>query len=343
MPLRRPSPPKSRKSPTSPKPPRATKSPFTPSQRRDELRVLLRGGWQPLTAVTERLNVSRATAFRRLKELGETDPLECKEEDRRSYWRLPPTREHAFSLNVTTSEMVALAFVRNALGFLTGTGIKEDLDALLARFSHALKQSDYAYWKNLDRKLFDVNEGVYDYSDKMDVVNDVVTAILREEKLVLRTKDGRDLKTDPYTLVLYKKGLYLLAYSHEHEEVRRFGLDKVVDTTRSAGDKFEYPAGFDPKRAMGTPFGIIKGAREEVVLRFDASVAHYVKRRLWHPTQAFREIEDGAMEMTLAPEGTSEIVSWVLSFGGTAEVIAPAGLREKVANEARAAAARYAG
>jgi proteasome accessory factor B len=325
MPQRRPAPSKSR---TSPK-------------RRDELRVLLRSGWQPLAAVTERLNVSRATAYRRLRELGETDPLEAKEENRRTYYRLPPPREHAFSLNVTTAEMVALAFVRNALAFLAGTGIKEDLDALLARFSHALKESDYAYWKNLDRKLYDVNEGVYDYSDKMDVVNDVVTAILREERLTLRTKDGRDLKTDPYTLVLYKKGLYLLAYSHEHDDVRRFGLDKIVDTTRGAGDKFEYPAGFDPKGTMGTPFGIIKGAREEVVLRFDASVAHYVKRRLWHPTQAFRAIEGGAVEMTLAPEGTSEMVSWVLSFGGTAEVIAPAGLREKVASEARAAAARY--
>ena len=92
---------------------------------------------------------------------------------------------------------------------------------------------------------------------------------------------------------------------------------------------------------MSGPFGIIRGPREDVRLWFHASVAHYVKRRLWHATQAFRDI-DGGIEMTLAPEGTSEMVSWVLSFGGKAEVLEPKKLREQVAEEAREAVARYA-
>ena len=334
-------------------PPRKPPSPrpqFTPSQRRDQLRVLLRSGWQPLGAIMERLQVSRATAFRRLKELADTEPLESKEEDRLSYWRLPPTREHAFALNITTAEMVALAFVKNALGFLAGTGIKEDLDGLIDRFSHALKSSDYAHWKNLEKKLYDMNEGVIDYAGedgKLDVVNDVVTALLREERLTCTLRDGRAVRIDPYTLVLYKKGLYLLGFSHAHGEVRRFGLDKIVDTERRAGDRFEYPAGFTPRAHLAGPFGMIRGAREQVRLRFDASVDHYVTRRVWHETQAFRRAEEdgaggGDVEMTLEPEGTSEMVSWLLSFGGKAEVLAPEGLRRTVATEARAAAARYA-
>jgi predicted DNA-binding transcriptional regulator YafY len=320
-----------------------SKPQFTPSQRRDELRVLLRSGWQPLTAIMERLQISRATAFRRIRELSETDGLEFREEARLSYWRLPPARGQAYALNITTSEMVSLAFVKNALGFLAGTGIKEDLDALTARFSHALKSSDYAHWKNLDRKLFDVNEGAYDYAGengKLDVVNDVVTALLREERITCTSSDGRSMKIDPYTLVLYKKGLYVLGYSHAHEEVRHFGLDKIVDVERVAADRFEYPAHFSAKTHMSGPFGIIRGARELVVVWFAKSVAHYVKRRIWHASQAFRGIEDG-IEMTLEPEGTKEMVSWVLSFGGKAEVIAPKGLREQVALEAREAVARY--
>jgi len=299
----------------------------------------------------ERLDVSRATAFRRLKELGDTDPLESQEEadGGRLLWRLPPaTRDHP--LHITTAEMVSLAFVKNALGFVAGTGIKEDLDTLLARFSHALKTSDYAHWKNLDRKLFDVNEGVHDYggtngtsadSDKLDVVNDIITALLREERITCALKDGRSVLVEPYTLVLYKKGLYLLGFSHAHKSVRSFGLDKIVDTDRRAGDSFDYPADFDPKTHMTGPFGIIRGPRERVVLRFDAAVAHYVTRRVWHATQAFRDV-DGGIEMTLEPEGTSEMVSWVLSFGGKAEVVAPNALREQVAKEAREAVARYA-
>ncbi len=329
--------------------PRKSKPLFTPSQRRDELRVLLRAGWQPVTAIMERLGVSRATAFRRLKELGDTDPVERQGEGHRALWRLPSaSREHP--LHITTAEMVSLAFVRNALGFVAGTGIKEDLDALIDRFSHALRTSDYAHWKNLDRKLFDVNEGVYDYGGssgggggaeegKLDVVNDVITQLLREERITCVLKDGRRVKVDPYTLVLYKKGLYLLGFSHEHGKVRTFGLDKIDDTDRT-GEKFEYPRGFDPRAEVTGPFGIIRGPKKHVVIRFDASVAHYVKRRVWHASQKFRDV-DGGIEMTLEPEGTNEMVSWVLAFGGKAEVMEPKGLREEVAKEAREAAGRY--
>ena len=133
---------------------------------------------------------------------------------------------------------------------------------------------------------------------------------------------------------------YLLGFSHAHEEVRTFGLDKVIDTERKAGERFEYPADFDPRAFLAGPFGIIRGPREEVVIRFDASVAHYVKRRRWHETQRVREVEGGIV-LSLEPEGTSEMVSWVLGYGGKAEVIAPPALRERVASEARAAAARY--
>jgi proteasome accessory factor B len=292
----------------------------------------------------ERLDVSRATAFRRLKELGDTDPLESQEdaEGGRLLWRLPPaTREHP--LHITTAEMVALAFVKNALGFLAGTGIKEDLDALIGRFSHALKSSDYAHWKNLDRKLFDVNEGAHDYArdeGKIDVVNDVITALLREERLTCTLADGRAIKVDPHTLVLYKKGLYLLGHSHAHKELRSFGLDKVKDTDRVAGDKFDYPAAFEPSAHMTGPFGMIRGPKERVVIRFDASVAHYVTRKRWHATQKFRDV-DGGIEMTLEPSGTTEMVSWVLSFGGKAELLGPKKLREQVAKEAREAAGKY--
>jgi predicted DNA-binding transcriptional regulator YafY len=324
---------------------RPTNPLFTPSQRRDELRVLLRSGWQPIAAIMERLDVSRSTAQRRLRELGATDPLECQEADGApSLWRLPPSaREHA--LYITTAEMVSLGFVRNAFGFLTGTGIKEDLDSLCARFSHALKSSDYAHWKTLDRKLYDVNEGVHRYhgdgddTGKLDVVNDVITGLLREERLSFKLRDGRTVAIDPYTLVLYKKGLYVLGFSHAHGEVRLFGLDKIDDAER-AGEEFAYPPEFDAHEHMSGPFGIIRGDAERVVVRFDASVSHYVTRRTWHATQAFRAV-DGGIEMTLEPAGTSEMVSWVLSFGGKAEVIAPQGLRERVAKEAREAVARY--
>ncbi len=230
---------------------------LTPSQRRDELRLLLRGGWQSLAAIMERLQISRITAWRRLREIEATEPLESYEDGGFRFWRLPASsREHP--LHITTAEMIALAFVRNSLSFLAGTGIKEDLDALIDRFSHVLKAHDYAHWKNIDRKLFDVNEGAYRY-DKIDVVNDLVTALLHECRVTCALRDGTQVKVDPYSLVLYKKGLYLVGFSHKRGEIRKWALDKIEDVTRHPGEPFAYPPGFDPGRYMSGPLGIIRG------------------------------------------------------------------------------------
>ncbi len=323
------------------RPPRKRpKSSLKPSQRRDQLKVLLRSGWLSSSEIIERLAVSRATAFRLLKEVGESDPVESDTIEGKTRWRLPHgSRDEP--LRISTSQMVAFTFVRSALGFLRGTGLDEDLGEVFERLSHALKKSDYELSKNLDRKLFDINEASYDYSEKIEVVNDVLTALLREERLTCVRAGGKRVKIDPYTLVLYKNGLYLLGYSHEHAGVRSFGLDRIEDTERHAGDRFAYPDDFDPAAHVVGPFGMIRGKRERVVVRFDAKVAHYVKRRRWHATQRFRDV-DGGIEMTLEPEGTDEMVSWVLGFGGTAEVMEPRELRERVKREVEGAARRYA-
>ncbi len=324
------------------RPPPPNRPDLTPSQRRDELRVLLRAGWKTLPEIMERLGVSRATAFRCLKELDGTDPLECMSVDgRRNAWQLPTgAREHP--LRITTSEMVALAFVKNALGFTAGTGIKEDLDGLFARMSHALKASDYAHWKNLDRKLFDLNEAAHDYGDKLDVVNDVITALLREERITITQSDETRVTVDPYTLALYKKGLYVVGLSHRRNELRSFGLDKIKDVERHAGERFAYPEDWAPGAFFRGPWGIIRGEKVRVVVRFHASVAHFVRRRAWHWTQEIVALDGGGVEMRVEPEGTKEMVSWVLGFGSSAEVVEPRRLREQVAKELREAAAKYA-
>jgi proteasome accessory factor B len=235
--------------------------------------------------------------------------------------------------------MVALAFVRNALGFLRGTGMDDDLGEVFDRLELALKKSDHALYENLGRKLYDLNEAAYDYSDKLEVVNDVITALLREERLTLIPKEGEPVKVDPYTLALYKKGLYLLAYSHPRSAMRSFGLDKIIETERHVGERFDYPDDWDPAEFLGG-WGIMSGPQVRVRVRFDAHVAPFVKRRAWHRTQTLEE-KDGSLVFTAEPRGHKEMVSWVLGFGASAEVLEPKELRAEVAEELRKAAARY--
>jgi proteasome accessory factor B len=137
------------------------------------------------------------------------------------------------------------------------------------------------------------------------------------------------------------KGLYLDGYSHRRQELRGFGLDKITDVERHAGQHFEYPASWNPRDYHRGPWGLIRGTRAHIVLRFEPRMAHFVVRRTWHETALLATLPDGRLEMIVEPDGHEEMVSWLLSFGAGVEVMEPKELRKKVGDELRKAAARY--
>jgi predicted DNA-binding transcriptional regulator YafY len=145
---------------------------------------------------------------------------------------------------------------------------------------------------------------------------------------------------DPYTLLVYKKGLYLAGFSHHHNSVRTFGLDGFRSIDWKKGEKFEYPADYQPEKLVEGSFGLFTGPRVKVRVYFDDKVARYVKRRQWHPTQEIEKVANGIV-LTLHVHGTVELMSWVLGFGEKAEILEPESLRSEVARVVEAAARRY--
>ena len=240
--------------------------------------------------------------------------------------------------------MVALFLSRRVFDFLAGTGFKEDLDDVFARLEATLKRKDFLAARNLDRKIFDVNEAPHIYAERLEDVNDITTALLREERLRVRHDSVGSARTpfvvEPYTLLIYKKGLYLVAHSLHHNAVRTFALDgfRAVDWLR--GDGFDYPANYHPSKLAEGAFGLIGGNRERIRIFFDETVARFVRRRQWHPSQKVRNV-DGGIVLTMDVAGYVEVRSWVLGFGDKATVLEPAALREEVAAELRRAVAKY--
>jgi predicted DNA-binding transcriptional regulator YafY len=312
---------------------------YAPAARLHELRTLLEGA-EGITIydVAERFAVNPRTALRYLQALSRAgEPLYEETSGKRKVWRLMPTARRQ-TITLTTAQMVALYLSRRVFDFLAGTGFKEDLDDVFAKLEATLRRKDFAAVRNLDRKVFDVNEARHLYEGRIEDVNDIMTALLREERLRV-TQEGvsgrrKTFVLEPYTLLVYKKGLYLAGRSQGHGgEVRTFALDGFRQVEWLRGDKFEYPADFRPEQLTEGAFGLIRGKEEtRVRIWFDERVARYVQRRMWHPTQRFRKVADG-VEMTMEVRGTTEVVSWVLGFGRTARVLEPTGLREAVAKE----------
>ena len=320
---------------------------YAPARRLVDVRALLNTGeGASVYDIAERFRVSVRTAIRYIRALqigGE--PLYEEVAGRRKVWRLMASARQQ-TITLTTAQMVALFLSRRVFDFLAGTGFKEDLDEVFAKLEAQLKRKDFAAARNLDRKVFDVNEARHLYEGRIEDVNDIVTALLREERLrVTHESVSGGKKTfvlEPYTLMVYKKGLYLVGQSHQHGEIRTFALDAFREVEWLRGDKFDYPTDYRPEQVTEGAFGLIRGEPTRVRILFDAKVARYIERVLWHPTQTFKRTAAG-LEMTLEVAPTIELVTWVLGFGDAAVVAEPAALREKIAGELARAARRYGG
>jgi proteasome accessory factor B len=319
---------------------------YAPARRLAEVRALLNSGeGASVYDIAERFRVSVRTAIRYIRALQVAgEPLYEEVVERRKVWRLMASARQQ-TITLTTAQMVALFLSRRVFDFLAGTGFKEDLDEVFAKLEAQLRRKDFAAARNLDRKVFDVNEARHIYEGRIEDVNDIVTALLREERLrVTHDSVSAGKKTfvlEPYTLMVYKKGLYLVGLSQRHGEIRTFALDAFREVEWLRGDKFEYPADYRPEQVTEGAFGLIRSSEvNRVRILFDAKVARYVERIMWHPTQRFKRTAAG-LEMTMEVRGTVEVLPWVLGFGGDAAVLEPAGLREAVAGELGRAASRY--
>jgi proteasome accessory factor B len=323
------------------------RSPYAPAQRLYKVRALLNTATgASIYELAERLEVSVRTALRYLEALRAAgEPIYEERDGKRKVWRLMPTARHQ-TITLTTSQMLSLFLSRRVFDFLAGTGFKEDLDDIFDKLEATLKRRDFVAARNLDRKIYDVNEAPHRYAGRIEHVNEILTALLHEERLsVTHESVSRGDKTfllAPYTLVVYKKGLYLAGWSEAHGGIRTFALDAFRDVEWRRGDGFDYPADWDPARKFEGAFGIIGGEAVQVRIRFTERVARYLERRTWHPTQRLRKTK-GGVEMTMEVNGTTELRSWILGFGDQAEVLEPAGLREELRAELARAVARYGG
>jgi predicted DNA-binding transcriptional regulator YafY len=269
-------------------------------------------------------------------------------------WRLVPnTRIH--TVHLTTAQITALSLARSHFDFLRGTGLKDDLDDVFTKLRVALTDRDRRASATLERKLLSLSGPTYaSYKERTEDLDDAIHALLAGERLAVThssvSNSRKVFVVEPLSLVVHKAGLYLLARrvdgghgassADASDSVRAYGLDSFKTLTRRKGERFEYPRDFDPTKHLEGSFGIILGPEVRVRFRFTEKVAKYVRRRVWHPTQVLTSVS-GGVELEMRVRGTVELVTWVLGFGRTAEVLEPASLRAEVARELRDAASYY--
>jgi proteasome accessory factor B len=153
--------------------------------------------------------------------------------------------------------------------------------------------------------------------------------------------EGKVHDVDPYTLVHYRGGLYLICYSHRFRKTIWLAIERIRAVAKLP-HRFDYPAGYSPEKHTEGMFGIIEGPETtvELLLRGKETTAFLSSRRL-HPTQRFTERPDGTTLLTMTVRGTTELGTWIISQAPWVEVLRPQALRDEVAERLRAGAEMY--
>ena len=285
--------------------------------------------------LAEETGVNRRTIHRDLNAVTEAGyPLISEWQGDRKAYRFLTRFKDVPPINFTLQELMTLYFLRSQLDIFTGTPFHDDLETIFGKVRSVLPPRYAAHLERIARVSLPLLQGRRDYGKVAQPLRLLREALLYQYRVTLTYHSGghgeaATYRVDPYTMIYYKGGLYLLGYAHNRRALRTFAVERI-DRVEVGKERFEMPADFKPEEQLQGAFGIVDEEAMQVRVRFSPVVAHTVRERLWHPSQTVVEERDGSVLLSFTAGGKMEILSWLLSYGRHAELLAPPELRDEV-------------
>jgi len=200
----------------------------------------------------------------------------------------------------------------------------------------------------LDRKFYAIAYAPKDYRGLNHLLNPIVRGLIREYRLQIDYATGLVHEVDPYTLIAYRGGLYLIGKTHLNNRITTLAVERMRKVELLQGDgggfrKFAYPRTFHPDRYTQGAFGIMveEDPTDVEILIQNRETEDYLRARNVHPSQQFTQRQDGKTGLAMTVRGTTELRNWVLGFGTWLTVLTPVALRDEVSTLLRQAARNY--
>lgn len=249
-------------------------------------------------------------------------------------------------LTFSYDEALALYLGRRFLEPLAGTLFWEACQRAFNKIRASLGKNAIEYLERLAGQIHGTVIGASDYAAKADAIDSLMVAIEDARQTIITYQSQKatepvEYQVNPYGLAFHKGSLYLIAYSHDHKEIRHFKLDRLSDVEVSRLP-FQRPEDFDVAKHLSGSFGVFHGTGDiRVRIRFSPAAARYVRESKWHESQQIEDQSGGAIIAQFHLSATEEIKAWALSFGKEAEILSPGELRESVARELEAMVGMY--
>lgn len=303
------------------------------------IRALLQGEELGRHEVAKLLGVKPAAADRHIKAIREAVPgIELRKRRNRPTIRLVKDA----SAGVAPNNLAAAACFSASLARLfRGTAYETRLDEVRDSVTRrARKPQDFAEARR--KFLFVTPAGEFALPDRQGILDELVDAVLRQLRVHIEytgfNGEARSVDISPLSIAIYSHQLYVLAEGEG--AIRTYRLSRIGGL-RVLTKTFTYPtrSAYDPEQMFRDTFGIFVRDEypvEDVLLRLSPHWRTYAHHHSWHSSQKVSDGPEGSVVLRMRVRTCPEFQAFVLGFGGEAEVLEPASLRERIANQSRA-------
>ena len=248
------------------------------------------------------------------------------------------------NIQITEGELFALVVAEKALQQYRGTNFEKPLLSAIRKMEQSLPDT-------ISLNLADIGQTISFRTSaepilNLEIFDALAKAVSQHRQLELAYRKPGQRQTekrlvDPYHLANINGEWFLFAYDHARKDVRTF-VPARIQSIQTTGKTFERPQKFSLEKRLRDSFGVHSGIGEyDVVIRFNARVADYIREKKWHESQRLRELKDGGVELRMKLSSLVEIERWILSWGTHATVVRPAALIERLKASALGIVAKY--
>jgi len=246
------------------------------------------------------------------------------------------------TMQITEGEIFALVVAEKALQQYRGTSFEKPLLSAIKKMEQALPDTISLNLANIERTISFRTRA--EPILNLEIFDTLAKAVAQRQQLELHyRKPGHAAEkrlVDAYHLANINGEWYLFAYDHARKDLRTF-VPARIQSVKPTGKNFQRAQNFSLEKRLRDSFGVHSGEGEfDVVIRFNARAADYIREKKWHPSQTLRDLKNGGAELKMKLSSLAEVQRWVLSWGGDAEVLKPKELVESVHAAAKKILAR---
>lgn len=307
--------------------------------------LLFSGRAHSLAQLAAAFQCSKQTVLRMVEEIERSGwlTLDTWTDERRRKWYAAQTPRKLPNVTLNAEALGQLMLCRDMVWHMLPDGYRTRTSRALQGSTVLLPEFDDRV-EALGSYVQTKPKGMIDYTGKEQMISTAIQAI-RERRLCKITYRGPKHRrattytVAPYQLVIFHEGLYIRCRpkaaiddpgSQPDKTLAVHRMSKVVLTT----EVFEELTS-DTNQSQVGPFGLTTGEAFRVKVRIVPKAAMYVRERVWSDDQTIEDLEDGSILLTFTSTSELETLSWVLSFGGEAELLEPEGLRRRAFERAR--------